>query len=332
MVKETMNSQWEAIIQTALRTPSPHNTQPWRLRIRDDRHATLFMETARTLPDEDTTGHFIRCAMGMFLEALRIISANAGLALQPTLVHDDLPGPFIRFAELELKGISEPSQYPDSLFQIRKTSRLPSTGVRIDPQLTTLLKQISVQYGHRYYQFDDPALIEVIILENIRAAFHDLNVQAYHREVTKWLRYSDKESRAKADGLDYRCMRTPAIQLRLMRQLPQMMSWPLTRGLTRWIFRQQLGKVSHIGVIGGQFFNDTAAASAGTFLMQFWLELARQKLFIHPLGNLITNPKAKARLCELTSIDDPWLIFRIGHTDEPPQSFRRPLSEVLIYD
>jgi hypothetical protein len=91
-----MNSQWEAIIQTALRTPSPHNTQPWRLRIKDDRHATLFMEKARTLPDEDTTGHFIRCAMGMFLESLRIISANAGLILQHTLIDDYLAGPFIK--------------------------------------------------------------------------------------------------------------------------------------------------------------------------------------------------------------------------------------------
>jgi hypothetical protein len=62
-----MNSRWEPIIQTALRTPSPHNTQPWRLRIKDDSHATLFMETARMLPDEDTTGHFLVCAMGMFL-------------------------------------------------------------------------------------------------------------------------------------------------------------------------------------------------------------------------------------------------------------------------
>jgi hypothetical protein len=199
-----MTSQWEPIIQTALRTPSPHNTQPWRLRIRDDRHATLFMEKARTLPDEDTTGHFIRCAMGMFLESLRIISANAGLIFQHTLIHDDLPGPLIRFAELELNGFSEASQYPDSLFQIRKTSRLPSTGAPIDPKLTTLLKQLGEQHGHRYDQLDDPPLIEAIVLENIRAAAHDLNVAAYHREVTKWLRYSDKESRAKADGLDYR--------------------------------------------------------------------------------------------------------------------------------
>jgi nitroreductase len=327
-----MNSQWAQIIQTALRTPSPHNTQPWRLRIRDDRHATLFLETARLLPDEDTTGHFVRCAMGMFLESLRIVSANAGLTLRHTLVHDETPGRFIRFAELELEGSSEPSQYPDSLFQIRKTSRLPSNGARIDFKLTALLKQISAECGQHYYQLDDPALIEVIIQENIGAIFHDLNVGAYHREIAKWFRYSDAEAEARADGLDPRCMRVPPMQLRLMRQLPQIMSWPLTRGLIRRTYRQQLGRVSHIGVIGGPFFNDVAAVRAGAFLMQFWLELSRWKLFIHPFGNLITNPRAKARLRELTSIDDAWLVFRVGYTDEPPQSFRRPLSEVLIDD
>src|SRR5579863_1465926 len=165
--QESMNSPWGPIIQTALRTPSPHNTQPWRVRIRDDRRATLFMERARTLPDEDTTGHFLRCAMGMFLESLRIISANAGLAFSYTLIDEDAPGPFIRFAELELGGFSEPAQYPDSLFQARRTSRLPSSGARIEPELAALLRQIGAQFGHRYYQLDDPAMIETVIQENI---------------------------------------------------------------------------------------------------------------------------------------------------------------------
>ncbi len=327
-----MNSQWEPIVKTALRTPSPHNTQPWRLQIRDDRHAMLFMETARTLPDEDTTGHFLRCAMGMFLEALRIISANAGLALCYTLIDEDVPGPFVRFAELELKGPSQPSQYPDSLFQTRKTSRLPSNGRRIEPTSTALLKQIGEQHGHRYYQLDDPAMIETIIQENIRAVFHDLNVGPYHREIARWFRYSDEEAQAKADGLDYRCMRTPPMQLKLMKWLPQIMSWPMTRGVIRWTYRRQLGEASHIGVIAGPFFEDAASVSAGAFLLQFWLELSRQKLGIHPFGNLVTNSQAAARLRALTSIDDVWLVFRIGYTDEPPQSFRRPLNEVLIHD
>jgi hypothetical protein len=327
-----MSSPWEPIIQTALRTPSPHNVQPWRLRIRDDFRATLFIERARMLPDEDTTGHFLRHAMGMFLESLRIVSANAGFALRYTLLPEDVPGPFIPFAELELKDGSEPSQYPNSLFEVRKTSRLPSNGVIVDPKLTALLKQVGAQYGHRYHQLDDPALIEVIVLENIRAIFHDLNTEAYHHEISSWFRYSDEESRVKADGLDHRCMRIPPAQLRLTKKLPQIMSWPFTRGLVRRIYRRQLGKVCHLGVLAGPFFTDPTGVRAGAFLMQFWLELSRHKLFIHPFGNLVTNSQAKARFTELTSIEDPWLIFRIGYTDEPPQSFRRPLSEVLIND
>jgi hypothetical protein len=66
--------------------------------------------------------------------------------------------------------------------------------------------------------------------------------------------------------------------------------------------------------------------------MRFWLELVRQKLFIHPFGNLVTNPQAKTRIHELTGIDDVWLVFRIGYTDAPPQSYRRSLNDVLIHD
>ena len=129
-----MYSRWESIIQIALRTPSPHNTQPWRLRIKDERHATLYLEVARTLPDEDTTGHFLRCAMGMFLESLRIISANAGFSLAHTLIENSgAAGSLFRFAELELQGSSEASPYANELFQTRMTSRLPSNGARIDP-------------------------------------------------------------------------------------------------------------------------------------------------------------------------------------------------------
>jgi hypothetical protein len=327
-----MTSKWEAIVTTALRTPSPHNTQPWRLRIRDDRHATLFMDTARTLPDEDTTGHFLRCAMGMFLEALRLISANAGLTLSYTLIDEAIPGPFVRFAELELAGFSEPSRYPDGLFQTRKTSRLPSNSARIDPTLTAVLAQIGASYGQRYYQFDDPRMIEMIIEENIRAVFHDLNVGSYHREIAGWFRYTDEEAQAKADGLDYKCMRIPSIELRLMKWLPQIMSWPWSRGLVRWIYRRQLGEVGHVGLIAGPFFENAESVSAGAFLLRFWLELSRHKLFIHPFGNLVTNTQAAARLRKLTSIDGIWLVFRIGYTDEPPQSLRRPYHEVLIHD
>jgi len=66
--------------------------------------------------------------------------------------------------------------------------------------------------------------------------------------------------------------------------------------------------------------------------MRFWLELARQKLYLHPFGNLVTNSQAKARIQALTGLEDVWLVFRVGYTDQPPQSFRRPFNKVLMND
>src|SRR5205823_1107899 len=100
-------------LETAVFTPSPHNTQPWRGRIHDARRATLFMERARTLPDEDVTGHFLRCAMGMFLESLKVASANAGFALSHRLIVSDRQLEFIPFAELELESGASPPTYPN---------------------------------------------------------------------------------------------------------------------------------------------------------------------------------------------------------------------------
>src|SRR5580700_8243334 len=73
---------WEKLLAIAVHAPSPHNAQPWRLRILDGRQATLYVERARMMPDLDTTGHFIRSSMSMFIEALTIVSANSGLALR----------------------------------------------------------------------------------------------------------------------------------------------------------------------------------------------------------------------------------------------------------
>jgi hypothetical protein len=321
---------WETILATAVHTPSPHNTQPWRVRILDDRRATLFIERARLLPDEDTTGHFQRCAMGMFLESLRIISANAGFTLRDSLLDGGAAQPFIPFADLELQSGGAPSEYPDELLRKRMTSRLASNGMRMAPEVTAELKQFQPQYGQRYFQIDDPELIEKLVGINIAAVFKDLNSPKYHDEVARWFRSTDAEARATNDGLDYRCMHLKPREMKLMKNLPQVMRWPITRGAFRRIYRGRLGLVTHIGAVSGAFFEDAAALRAGAYLIRFWLELARRDLYIHPFGNLVTNPEAKARVRELTGIDDIWLIFRIGHTAEPPRRHSRSVREVLL--
>src|SRR4029453_19333847 len=74
-------SVWKKLLETAVYAPSPHNVQPWRLRILSDENADLLIEKRRTLPKEDPTGSFIILSMGLFVEALTIVAGNRSLKL-----------------------------------------------------------------------------------------------------------------------------------------------------------------------------------------------------------------------------------------------------------
>src|SRR2546426_3306205 len=74
-------SVWKLLLETAIHAPSPHNVQPWRVRILSELRADLLIEKRRTLPKEDPTGSFIILTMGLFIEALRILAANRSFKL-----------------------------------------------------------------------------------------------------------------------------------------------------------------------------------------------------------------------------------------------------------
>ncbi len=82
-----MQNIWTKLLETAIHAPSPHNVQPWRIKIIDDTNAELYIDSRRTLPKEDVTGSFIILTMGMFIEALKILAAPRGFQLSYELFH-----------------------------------------------------------------------------------------------------------------------------------------------------------------------------------------------------------------------------------------------------
>src|SRR5205085_4304787 len=126
---------WSTLLETAIHAPSPHNVQPWRIRIQSDSEADLLIEKRRTLPKEDVTGSFIILTMGLFIEALSLLAANRSYKLRHELYQapaqytseaiERAQGPLLPFARLSLDAHgAEPSPYHDSLFLKRRTSRL----------------------------------------------------------------------------------------------------------------------------------------------------------------------------------------------------------------
>jgi nitroreductase len=96
------------------------------------------------------------------------------------------------------------------------------------------------------------------------------------------------------------------------------------------IYRRQIGCVPALGFISGSFWKPAEAINAGRFLMHFWLETARQGLYLHPYGNLVTNRRAADSVAQEVSQKDIWFVFKVGYSDEPPKSHRLPLEKILI--
>lgn len=331
---------WKTLLETAVHIPSPHNVQPWKVRLISANEADLFIDKARTLPKEDTSGSFIILTMGMFIEALRILAANRGLRLEHTFHQDasrfttsaiaEAREAMLPFARLRLAPEGAvPSGCPDELFMRRQTSRIPLRPDPVPEEAARALAALAREWGQRYESIVDPARIERILAWNIEALFDDLNSPDYHDEIVSWFRFTDRAARRHRDGLDYRCMNASRAGYFLVARFPRVLQGPARPFLSRR-YRRQIGTVPTLGFLAGGFWRAEDAFKTGRFLLRFWLETARHGLCIHPYGNLVTNRTANDRMLRETGVRDIWLIFKIGRSDTPPRSHRRPLEAILL--
>ena len=63
----------------AILAPSPHNMQPWQIRLDGDDTVTLFCDPDRLLPETDPPNRQITIGFGCFLELLRMAAAERGI-------------------------------------------------------------------------------------------------------------------------------------------------------------------------------------------------------------------------------------------------------------
>jgi hypothetical protein len=284
---------WHSLLALACCSPSPHNVQPWRARILSADAAELFIDGTRTLPNEDHTGSFLLSAMGMFLEALHLAAADSGLRMEA-----DLPNTAAWYAERisdrSFKGLTlfarlriapdagNATLYAPSLMLVRRTSRISLRRDPVPQESVDALSQLADASGHRYTHITNPTDIEAILAQNILAVFHDMNVPAYHDEITEWFRFTDRSASRHRDGLDWRCMNLSRAEFWLSARMSRALLFPPTRFFFKRRYRKQLGNVPSIGILSGDFFLAENAVESGRLLLRFWLEVTRLGLYLHP--------------------------------------------------
>lgn len=334
------NSLWHEILALARRAPSPHNVQPWKVKIISAREADLYIDTCRTLPKGDRTGSFVISTMGIFIEAIQIIAANRRLALEFSFYAElaSFPPQFetarpknLLFARLRLHDAPDAkSAYDDGLLQKRRTSREVYSDSPVPGSVLDRLRHLAAVWNQTLVPITQRDTITQLTRWDTEALFEDMNSPGYRDEIVKYFRYSDGESFRKRDGLDFRCMNFSRLEFWLAGRLPWLMKAPGLSGLMKKRYHRQFEPIRTMGYLAGRFMEVEAAFDAGRFLLQFWLEMTRHDVFLHPFGNLVTNAKAAARTWDKFGHKDIWLFFRMGHSPVPPQSRRLHVQELLL--
>jgi hypothetical protein len=69
--------------------------------------------------------------------------------------------------------------------------------------------------------------------------------------------------------------------------------------------------------------------------MRLWIAFTVHDVYLHPFGTVITNPRSHAAFVASAGLREDggsmaWMLFRFGHSSQPPVAFRRELDAMVL--
>lgn len=329
---------WEELAEYARWTPSPHNVQPWQLRVRSEAEADLFYVPERLLPAEDPLGRFLMVALGIFIDNLAVAARARGFDIEPDYADvaalDSAAAAPALFARLRLVPAPARDDFDPELIVARRTSRVAYDGRPVPTPVLAELADICSEYGNTFVSSSDPSLVSWVLALNRDTLFEDMTNAKTRREVGSWLRFSEREARRKRDGFSPSCLGFPGWLLYAFFHYRGFFELPGLRQAVRRLYFRTMRGTSTIAWFVGPFDNPEDWTRSGRLLARLWLTLTREGLHLHPFGSIITNEPAHERLRARLEHDPSqgalWFIMRLGASTEPPRSARLRRDDILI--
>ncbi|WP_372666170.1 Acg family FMN-binding oxidoreductase [Amycolatopsis kentuckyensis] len=145
---------FDQALASAVRAPSPHNTQPWRFVLGPDR-AEVWLDRARVLTVADPHGREARLACGAAAFNLQICLRANGLAAVVRLLPD--PGEPDLVAVIRLDGNEKATAVERKLAEAvfrRHTNRRPLLDKAVPPAVRAALKSAALSEGGQVEYLD----------------------------------------------------------------------------------------------------------------------------------------------------------------------------------
>ena len=326
------SSTWAQIDTLARLAPTPHNTQPFRIRPLDERHAEVVVLANRLLPREDHGNLYMASAFGILAEAVRLAGLHHGLVVRvlpsdgiaPATLHER---PRTTIGRIDIVGVCTPSDQR-ALLEARRTSRLPYHDRLVSRDTVEALAIVAARHDHRLLAFDDAATVRWMMRRNVDAVIDNLQLDDERDEIRGW--YRTGTTPAIGDGLWVEPMNQPSWELQTAFAAPRVFALPGVRQVASARYLRTQRGTRHVALVCGAFRTWPELVAAGHMLLDLWLEMSRRGVYMHPMGSMLTNPVYARAVSRRFGVDDCWLALRFGYSDPPPRAPR--LSTILTYE
>jgi len=337
----SMRGVWAAIAEDVRLYPSPHNSQPIKLRALSDTTAVVYYDLDLGLPAESFGIPFGHVCAGVFLHSLAVVAAGHGYRTIEALDHSPLD--FDSAERLHSLGtVTLQPRDPDpeahachADFLARRTSRRPYGNTLVEPSVLEEATRIAASAGFRFRSTSDARIVKSLVRINQATLFDDLRNDAVYAEIMHWLRFSKSEAATRKDGLSAETMLMPGGILRFAMAHRGLWQLPVVGPAIRAVYLRTMRGVRQLGWLEGPFAGPADYIEAGRTFLRLWLSFTRAGVYLHPFGTVITNPVSHDRFVRALAITEgdgemAWMLFRFGHSATPPLAHRRSADRMLL--
>jgi len=330
------------ILSYAILAPSPHNRQPWLIRLDGEDAMTVFCDTERLLPETDPFNRQIVVGFGAFLELLRMAAAQEGYDVEMNLFPEGEPQPQldkrpianIRFNKNEAHTI-------DPLFEFvpaRRTNRQPFKNKSVENGLLAGLANSQSGKRAQYGFTEDVEQVATLRELCLKGWAAEIGTPRTHQESTRLTRIGAKAVNADPDGIS---LSGPMMEaLRLSGSLTAKNMNDKTSTAFKETKKFYDGLIETARAFSWITTNDNSRISqieAGMNWLRLHLAATRDGLAFQPLSQVLQEfpemTKHYDRVHSILNVEQPGAIqglFRLGYANTPPPAPRWPLESCLM--
>lgn len=311
------------LIKLAAKAPSGHNTQPWTFTIEED-GVVIVPDFSHALPQADADNHALYISLGCALENFCIAAKQRGY--KPTITY-----PAKESVTMIRIGLSKSTSAHDSpwfgMIAKRQVSRGKYQSEELPATLLNALHQELSTTNVRLVFFNGPeqkSRLTPFINRGIEMQYTN---KAFKKELSYWMRFSEKAAMKSGDGLWASSLGLPAMPSGVGRFVMQ-------RFVSAKSERKRVNTlVQHSGALVLLVANSDTVLNwieLGRAFQRFGLETTRRGLKHAHLNMPCEEKDVRRKMAEHLKIEGhPLLLLRMGYGDDMPYSFRRNIYEII---